>query len=175
MSETLREVRLITVDPRASIARLRFGAIDVPCAIGRSGIRALKREGDGATPIGTWPMRKLLYRPDRLRQPSTALAVWAIEPSDGWCDDPSDLRYNRPVRLPYPASAETMWRDDHLYDLVVVLGYNDNPPVANKGSAIFMHLARPGYLPTQGCIALTREHMLRLLSRCGPDTVVKVG
>ncbi|WP_137388649.1 L,D-transpeptidase family protein [Rhodoligotrophos defluvii] len=175
MPAPLREVRLITVSPSSTKARLCLGPVAPPCAIGRGGIRMLKREGDGATPIGLWPMRFLLYRPDRVPLPVTGLEAWAIAPDDGWCDDPRDRRYNRPVRLPYPASAEAMWREDHLYDLVIVLGYNDEPVVPGKGSAIFMHLARPGYAPTEGCIALRRDHMLSLLSRCGPETAVRVG
>ena len=144
---------------------LRFAGMQFPCALGRSGCRARKREGDGATPIGQWRVQRVLYRPDRVRRPRTPLPVRAIRTCDGWCDAPTDRNYNRPVRLPYPASAERLWREDELYDVVVVLGYNDCPRAKGRGSAIFMHLAKPGYAPTEGCIALTRPHLLRLLAR----------
>jgi hypothetical protein len=147
----------------------------VRCAFGRSGAlpAADKREGDGATPLGTWPIRRLLYRPDR-GLPHTALETAPIQPDDGWCDDPGDAAYNRPVRLPYPARAEAMWRDDHLYDLVLVLGHNDDPPVAQMGSAIFLHLAKPAYAPTEGCVALARGDMERLLAEVRPGDRIRI-
>jgi len=176
MSNYLAEVQLITVSPSQSRARLRFGNAEVPAAIGRSGIIQRKREGDGATPIGFWPMRRVLFRPDRLRSPITGLPTWALEPDDGWGDDPADPpHYNRAVKLPYGFSHERMWRDDDLYDIVVVLGHNDSPPVAGMGSAIFMHIARENFGPTEGCIALRREDLLRVLSRCAEGTIVRVG
>ncbi|HEX7968875.1 MAG TPA: L,D-transpeptidase family protein [Stellaceae bacterium] len=134
------------------------------CALGRRGVRAGKREGDGATPVGSWTMRRLLYRPDRIGAPATRLAAAAIAPEDGWCDDPADPLYNRPVRLPYKARAEALWREDHLYDLIVPLGYNDDPVVAGAGSAIFLHVAGPGYAPTEGCVALAGGDLLTVLS-----------
>lgn len=142
----------------------------VRCALGRGGIRSDKREGDGATPVGCFPLRRLLYRADRLDQPPTALPAQPIYPDDGWCDDAGDPCYNRPVKLPYAASHERMWRDDGVYDLVVVLGHNDDPPVPGAGSAIFLHLARPGYSPTEGCVALERDDLIGLLKDCGPDS-----
>jgi len=117
-------------------------------------------------------MRAVLYRPDHVRRPRTALPVRAIRPRDGWCDAPADRNYNRPVSLPYPASAERLWRADALYDVVVVLDCNDRPRVRGRGSAIFMHVAKPGYAPTEGCIALARAHLLRLLERVGPRSAV---
>lgn len=134
------------------------------CAIGRGGYALDKREGDGATPIGTWPFRRVYYRPDRVAPPKTGLKTAPIVETDGWCDAPDDPAYNRPVTLPYPASHEEMWREDHLYDIVVVLGHNDDPPVPGRGSAIFMHVAREGYLPTEGCIALKREDLEKVLT-----------
>ena len=145
-----------------------------PCALGRAGCRVRKREGDGATPIGHWRLRAVLYRPDRVQRPRTHLPVRAIRPCDGWCDAPADRNYNRPVRHPYPASAERLWRADGLYDIVVVLDCNDRPRVRGRGSAIFMHVAKPGYAPTEGCIALARAHLLRLLERLGPRSAVAV-
>jgi len=148
----------------------------VRCALGKSGVTpaADKREGDLASPAGVWPIRRLLYRPDKGPVPATALPAAAIAPEDGWCDAPDDAAYNRPVRLPYPASAERMWRDDHLYDLVLVLGHNDDPPVAGKGSAIFLHLAKPGYAPTEGCVALSREDFEALLAVARPGDAVEI-
>ena len=135
------------------------------CALGRGGVAAAgaKREGDGATPAGLWPMRRLFYRPDRIAKPVTGLPTTALTPSDGWCDAPQDPAYNTPVQLPYPASAEHLWREDEVYDLIVVLGYNDAPVVAGKGSAIFLHVARPDYSPTEGCVALQRADLLDCL------------
>ncbi|MGE0725037.1 MAG: L,D-transpeptidase [Alphaproteobacteria bacterium] len=154
--------------------RLAAGGRVFRCALGKGGIRADKREGDGATPIGRFTLRRLLFRPDRLARPETGLPVAAIAPEDGWCDDPADPAYNRPVRLPHPARHERMWRDDHLYDLVVVIAHNDDPPVPHAGSAVFVHLARENYGPTEGCVALAREDLLWLLARAGPSTVLEI-
>ncbi|WP_414695157.1 L,D-transpeptidase family protein [Phenylobacterium sp.] len=148
----------------------------VRCALGKGGVRpaADKREGDGAAPAGTWPIRELLYRPDRGAAPTTALPARPLAPDDGWCDAPDDPAYNRPVKTPYAASHEAMWREDGLYDLVVVLGYNDDPPVAGRGSAIFLHLARTGYLPTEGCVAVSRPDMEALLAQARPGDAVEI-
>lgn len=134
------------------------------CALGRSGVSAAKREGDGATPAGSFLMRRLLYRPDRVAAPPTRLGVSAIALDSGWCDAPADPAYNRPVKLPYAASTEALWRDDALYDLIVPLGYNDDPPKPGLGSAIFLHVARPDYGPTEGCVALARADLLAILA-----------
>jgi L,D-peptidoglycan transpeptidase YkuD (ErfK/YbiS/YcfS/YnhG family) len=141
-----------------------------PCALGRGGISHRKREGDGATPVGTYALRKLLFRPDRLVPPRTGLPRTPLTPADGWCDAPRDRNYNRSVRHPYPASAERMWREDGLYDLVVVIGYNDTARITGRGSAIFMHVARDGFTPTEGCIALRRTDLIKLVARLGPKT-----
>lgn len=158
-----------------SDGRFLIGGRALRCALGRSGVieAGAKREGDGASPIGTWPMRRLLYRPDK-GKPVTALPARAIEPQQGWCDDPGDPCYNRPVDLPYTTSAENLWREDGAYDLVVVLGHNDDPPVASMGSAIFLHLAKPGYTPTEGCVALSRPDMEDLLRQVGPDDFLRI-
>lgn len=133
------------------------------CALGWGGVSVQKREGDGATPAGAFVMRRVLYRPDREPPPQTRLPCLAIKPSDGWCDAPGDPAYNRPVHLPYPASAEELWRADHVYDLIVVLGYNDDPVVPGQGSAIFLHLATPDYGATAGCVALAHADLLAVL------------
>lgn len=155
---------------------LDLGGAKVRCALGPAGVvpGAEKREGDGASPAGVWPIRRVLYRPDRGPPPETALPVAAIAEDDGWCDAPDDPAYNQPVKLPYPASAEQMWRDDHLYDLVVVLGHNDDPPVAGLGSAIFLHLAKPDYAPTHGCVAVRRADLEALLRQARPGDAVEI-
>jgi L,D-peptidoglycan transpeptidase YkuD (ErfK/YbiS/YcfS/YnhG family) len=149
----------------------RWGARVMRCAIGRSGVSADKREGDGATPIGTFPMRGALHRG---LAPATRLAVAPIKPRDGWCDDPDHPDYNTMVTLPHTARCESLWREDRLYDLIVVLGYNDAPVVAGKGSAIFLHIARDGYAPTEGCVALARDDLLCVLREAAPGDAVRV-
>ncbi|MBP2311583.1 L,D-transpeptidase family protein [Azospirillum soli] len=144
------------------------------CALGRGGVRADKREGDGATPVGRFALRRVLWRADRLERPETGLPVSPIAPDDGWCDAPEDPAYNRPVKRPYPASHEELWREDHVYDVIVVMGHNDDPVVPGQGSAVFMHVARPDWEPTAGCIALPLPDLLRLLKDCGPDTALTV-
>ena len=145
--------------------RFLLAGRETRCSVGRSGIVAAedKREGDGFSPAGTWPMRRVFYRPDRLEPPKTLLPLIALTPEDGWCDAPDDPLYNRWVKLPYAASHENLWLEDHVYDVIVELGYNDDPPVPPLGSAIFLHLARPDWGPTAGCVAVTLEDMLEIL------------
>jgi L,D-peptidoglycan transpeptidase YkuD (ErfK/YbiS/YcfS/YnhG family) len=154
----------------------RWRELRFRCALGRGGLKRDKREGDGATPIGAWPMRRLLYRADRMTAPATRLPSAPVAPEDGWCDDPGDPAYNRPVRLPYAARHERLWREDEIYDLLVVLGHNDDPVVAGNGSAIFLHVARPDYGPTEGCVALAHADLARILVEAAPgDRVVVEG
>jgi L,D-peptidoglycan transpeptidase YkuD (ErfK/YbiS/YcfS/YnhG family) len=143
-------------------------------ALGRAGIRALKREGDGATPLGRFSIRQVLYRADRGMRPRTTLPLHAIRANDGWCEDPADRNYNRLVKLSPRSSADRLARADHLYDLVLVLGFNDRPRVRGRGSAIFAHLARPGFTPTAGCIALTRRDLLAVLAEARPGSEIWV-
>lgn len=153
------------VSKRKGEWQAQYGARVYPCAVGRGGLARNKREGDGTTPIGCFAMRALLFRPDRLDPPETAgLPVRAMAPQHGWCDDPADPAYNQLVNLPHPGSAESLWRDDELYDLIVVLGYNDDPPAAGRGSAVFLHVARPDLSPTDGCVALRRADLEAVLS-----------
>ena len=143
------------------------------CAIGRGGIRTDKHEGDGATPDGRFLLRQVMYRPDRLARPQTQLPLRPLAVADGWCDDPFDAAYNRLVRLPHPARCERLWRADALYDLLIVVGYNDEPVVPGRGSAIFIHVAAAGYAPTEGCVALALPDLLDLAASAGPgDTLV---
>lgn len=146
----------------------------MPCALGRGGIKAAKREGDGATPAGVWPFRRVFFRPDRLTRPRTDLVTQALAPRDGWCDDPASGAYNQFIQRPFAPSHEVMWRDDHLYDLVIELGYNDQPVIPRHGSAIFLHLAKDEFLPTEGCIAVRRTDMMRLLCQIQPGDAVSV-
>jgi L,D-peptidoglycan transpeptidase YkuD (ErfK/YbiS/YcfS/YnhG family) len=140
-----------------------WGARRMRCAIGRAGARADKHEGDGATPVGTFVMRQVLYRPDREARPESALPCAAIEPGDGWCDAPADPAYNQPVLLPFRASAESLWREDRAYDLIVILGHNDEPVVPGQGSAIFLHAASADFASTAGCVALAREDLFAVI------------
>jgi len=141
-----------------------FKGVRYPCVLGAGGLVTAQQEGDGGTPAGRWPLRRLLFRPDRGAPPPGILPEQAIAPDDGWCDDAADPAYNRPVKLPFGASHEVMWRDDHLYDLVVVVGHNDPPPVAGAGSAIFLHLARHDRGPTAGCVAFERADLETILA-----------
>ncbi len=148
----------------------------VRCVLGKGGVTpaAAKREGDGASPIGAWPMQRVFYRPDRVRAPDTGLETVALTEQDGWCDDPDHPLYNRLVALPFAASHEKLWRDDHVYDVIVELGHNDNPPVPGLGSAIFMHIAKPDYAPTEGCVALAEPDLRALLKLCDDGSVLKI-
>ena len=144
------------------------------CAVGAGGIREDKVEGDSATPAGEFPLRRLYFRNDRLVLPKVGLPARPISRHDGWCDDPRADAYNRLVHVPNDWSHEKMWREDGLYDLVVVLGHNDDPPMAPMGSCIFLHLARPGYLPTEGCVALGRDDMDALLATARPGDAIEI-
>jgi L,D-peptidoglycan transpeptidase YkuD (ErfK/YbiS/YcfS/YnhG family) len=147
------------------------------CALGRGGIILDKSEGDGGTPIGRFPLRQVFFRSDRLTKPKTRLPIRALEHHDGWCDDPNSTSYNTLVRLPFSYRHEILWRDDSIYDVIVQLGYNDNPVIPGKGSAIFLHVAKPGYSPTEGCVALSIEDLLYILKTAEPETqlVVSLG
>jgi L,D-peptidoglycan transpeptidase YkuD (ErfK/YbiS/YcfS/YnhG family) len=146
-----------------------------PVAIGRGGIRADKREGDGGTPKGIFRPIRLWWRSDRHPRPRTYLPVRAIKPDDAWCEDPADRRYNRPVRLTRNASGDRLTREDRLYDFIIEIDHNTCPRIAGRGSAVFLHLARDNFGPTAGCVAMTRPAMLRLLARIGPCTKILIG
>jgi len=153
------------------------GGVRFRCALGPAGVVFKKTEGDGGTPAGTFPFRRVHYRADRRGAPATNLPVREIDERDGWCDDPADEAYNRLVALPYGASHETMRRDDEIYDVIVEIGFNDDPPAPGAGSAIFMHIARPDYSPTQGCVALSvpdLETVLKGLDRASRIHIYKV-
>ncbi|MCW5686088.1 MAG: L,D-transpeptidase family protein [Pseudolabrys sp.] len=147
----------------------------IPVALGRGGVRANKREGDGGTPRGLFHPVRLWWRADRLSRPKTGLPVRAIRPDDGWCEDPHDRHYNRPVHVPARSGADRLTRSDALYDLIIELDHNTRPRIAGRGSAVFVHIARPAFGPTAGCVALTRPALQRLLARIGPRTAIEIG
>lgn len=142
--------------------------------LGRGGVRIDKREGDGATPAGRFPLRQAWWRADRVARPDTALPCQMVGVDDGWCDDPADPAYNCRVKLPYPARHERLWRDDHIYDLLMVIGHNDDPVVAGAGSAVFVHLTRPTRAATDGCVALDEPDLRRLLAVARPGDFLVV-
>ncbi len=157
-------MELIVRQDGATGAVLHCGQDHFRAAVGAGGIGVKRAEGDGITPVGVFPLRKVLFRADRITLPPTRLPVSALAPDDGWCDAPGDPAYNKPVKLPYRASAEALWRIDSLYNLLVVLGFNDAPVVPGAGSAIFLHIASADYRSTQGCIALARDDLLSVVS-----------
>jgi L,D-peptidoglycan transpeptidase YkuD (ErfK/YbiS/YcfS/YnhG family) len=150
------------------------GASQIPVALGRSGILANKREGDGGTPRGRFRLVRLWWRPDRAPRPRTLLPVRRIGRGDGWSEDPKDRLYNRPIRVPDGAPGDRLWREDRLYDLIIELDHNTRPRVAGRGSAVFIHVARDGFKPTAGCVALQAPRLQRLLERVGPKTRIVI-
>jgi L,D-peptidoglycan transpeptidase YkuD (ErfK/YbiS/YcfS/YnhG family) len=148
--------------------------LTVPVALGRGGIRANKREGDGGTPKGTFRPRQLWWRADRHSRPRTFLPVRAIGPEDAWCEDPTSRHYNQPIRLARGRDGDRLMRDDHLYDFIVEIDHNTRPRIANRGSAVFLHLARENFAPTAGCVSMTKPAMLRLLARLGPESKIVI-
>jgi L,D-peptidoglycan transpeptidase YkuD (ErfK/YbiS/YcfS/YnhG family) len=152
------------------------------CAIGKGGLSAQKKEGDGATPLGIFPLRECWYRADRMDTPETKLPLRVIHKNDGWCDDPKSKFYNQHIKitpLPNPPPQggrgyENLWRGEHIYDLIVPIGYNDDPVVPGKGSAIFLHLAHDDYRPTEGCIALAKPDFLAILPAIDTSTTIEI-
>jgi L,D-peptidoglycan transpeptidase YkuD (ErfK/YbiS/YcfS/YnhG family) len=173
-SATLRTIRVRTGSADRRRGWLLVGSLAIPVALGRGGVKANKREGDGATPRGRFRLRRLWWRDDRGGRPRTLLPARRITPRDGWCEDPADRRYNQPMRLPDRAAGDRLWRDDALYDLIVELDHNTRPRIAGRGSAVFVHVARPGFGPTAGCIALRRDVLRRLLGRLRQGTEIMI-
>jgi L,D-peptidoglycan transpeptidase YkuD (ErfK/YbiS/YcfS/YnhG family) len=151
------------------------GGQTLPVALGRGGIIANKREGDGGTPRGIFRPRRLWWRADRHVRPRTFLPIRAIRPEDAWCEDPNSRHYNRPVRLGLEQGGDRLKRDDHLYDFIVEIDHNASPRVAGLGSAVFLHLARENFSPTAGCVSMTSSAMRHLLRRLGPQTKIIIG
>jgi L,D-peptidoglycan transpeptidase YkuD (ErfK/YbiS/YcfS/YnhG family) len=157
-----------------SLGVLRAGPLTLPVALGRAGITANKREGDGTTPRGTFRFKRLWWRADRHPRPVTLLPVQRITSDDGWCEDPCDRHYNRPVKLPPQAKADRLARTDALYDFIIEMDHNTRPRVAGRGSAVFIHVARPAFAPTAGCVALSMNSLRRLLAQVGPRTRIMI-
>ncbi|HLL26376.1 MAG TPA: L,D-transpeptidase family protein [Xanthobacteraceae bacterium] len=153
---------------------LRGLGLTIPVALGRAGITANKREGDGATPRGRFRLRRLWWRNDRMPRPQTALPLRPIRSGDAWCEDAADRRYNQPIRLAADAPGDRLWREDHLYDLIIELDHNTRPRISGRGSAVFIHLARPQFLPTAGCVALKGEDLHHLLTRLRKNTLIEI-
>jgi L,D-peptidoglycan transpeptidase YkuD (ErfK/YbiS/YcfS/YnhG family) len=169
----LRVVRVRSTSPRAVLIG---GGLALPCVIGRTGVSRFKREGDGASPAGRLAVLRGWYRPDRFPvRPASRLALSPMRRDDGWSDDPADPAYNRMVRLPRRFGHERMWRDDEAYDLVLALDWNIAPRARGRGSAIFVHLARPRFPATAGCVALRRGDLLNLLGRLSPRATIRIG
>ena len=148
----------------------------MPCAVGKAGfsLAETKREGDNKTPIGRWVMREVFYRADRIEKPETSLPVRALSPDDGWCENPVDPDYNKLVKCSSKSGIDHLWRDDHVYDIIVVLGHNDNPVRPHYGSAIFLHIARADYSGTAGCVALALPDLLRVLRGADEKSAVDI-
>jgi L,D-peptidoglycan transpeptidase YkuD (ErfK/YbiS/YcfS/YnhG family) len=144
------------------------------CAVGKNGLTANKKEGDGCTPTGIFTLRECWYRMDRMEAPKTRLPLSIIRPEDGWCDDPANPFYNKHIKLPFDASHEILFREDESYDLIIPISYNDMPVVPGAGSAIFIHVAHEDYAPTQGCIALNRADLLQILCHCDTDQIIDI-
>lgn len=159
----------------ASRGVLMVGTSTFPCRLGRAGLSPRKREGDGATPLGCFALRRLFFRPDRVARPLRRPAATALNPRHGWCDDPASPVYNRLIARPFSWRHESMWREDGLYDLCFEIGYNDAPVRRGRGSAIFLHLMAEDGRPTEGCIALKRRDMNRLIARLEPGAHILIG
>jgi L,D-peptidoglycan transpeptidase YkuD (ErfK/YbiS/YcfS/YnhG family) len=171
--------RLIRVRAAAGAVHGTLAVEDLvfPCALGRAGILRAKTEGDGGTPAGRFSLREVFWRPDRGEPPVTGLPAAPLAPEDVWCDDPGDPAYNRRVRLPFAGGHEALWRTDGLYDLLAVIGYNDAPPVARLGSAIFLHVTErgpEGLSATAGCVALAIADLRAVLALCAPETLIDI-
>ncbi len=176
MTEDEGYMKKIYVKTRGTVGTVTFNGKDYPCAIGRSGTIPAdqKREGDGATPLGTFALRELWYRADRLPKPVCALETHEITAEDGWSDDAASPNYNHHIKLPATESHEALRLDAPVYDVIVPLGYNDAPPVASLGSAIFLHVARPEFTPTAGCVAMQKTDLLEMLAQVDGDTVMEI-
>lgn len=158
----------------SSDGQLRYGAREYRCALGKGGVVRNKREGDGATPIGLFRLLAVHFRHDRVGQPITRLPTRAIGKRDGWCDNPNHSAYNTRIVRPFRGSHEALWRDDHLYDIVIEIDHNTHPAKRGAGSAIFIHVATPDYASTEGCIALAKKDLRNLLQRWTPETRILI-
>jgi len=171
----LRQLTVRRRPAQPSRGWLIAGTLALPVALGRGSIKANKHEGDGATPRGRFRLKRLWWRADRHARPRTQLPVRRILNNDGWCEDPHDRRYNRRIAVPKNSKADRLSRQDALYDFIIELDHNTRPRIAGRGSAVFIHVARPGFAPTAGCVALAMPALRRLLGRLGPQTRIAIG
>ena len=153
---------------------LKYKNLKFPCALGKAGIKKKKKEGDNITPKGIFRLIEVYYRSDRIKNIKTSLKKNKIKKNMGWCDDPKSKSYNKLIKIPSSEKHERLYRNDHLYDIVIPLSYNMNPTIKNKGSAIFLHLAKKKYTPTKGCVGLSKVHLLKILEIIKPNTKVKL-
>jgi L,D-peptidoglycan transpeptidase YkuD (ErfK/YbiS/YcfS/YnhG family) len=170
----LKAIYVGTVPGTRTRGVLRAGPLTWPVALGRGGILANKREGDGGTPRGIFRPVRLWWRADRHPRPATALPARRITAIDAWCEDPADRRYNRPIRIPAGERGDRLQRQDHLYDFIIEMDHNTRPRVSGRGSAVFLHLARPGFAPTAGCVAMPKNQLRQLLRHLGLRTKINI-
>ena len=170
----VRAIHVRTLPGRRSQGLLTAGGRTFRVALGRAGIKAAKREGDGATPAGRFHPLRLWWRADRLPRPHTQLPARRIVPEDAWCEDPADRRYNQPFRRSATEPGDRLLRGDGLYDLIIEIDHNTRPRIAGRGSAVFIHVARPGLGPTAGCVAMPAAALKRLLRRLGRNTRIMI-
>jgi L,D-peptidoglycan transpeptidase YkuD (ErfK/YbiS/YcfS/YnhG family) len=153
---------------------LIFKNLKFSCSVGKAGIKNKKKEGDNITPKGIFKLLKLYYRADKIKKVETELKKIKIKKNMGWCDDPESRYYNKEIKIPNNFSYEKLYRNDNIYDLIIVLSYNISPIIKNKGSAIFIHIAKDKYLPTEGCIALKKIHLIKILKEIKLNTLIKI-
>ena len=153
---------------------LYFNQYKIKCAIGKRGITSKKIEGDEKTPKGTFTLKSIFYRKDRISSIKTSLKKTIIKKNMGGCDDSSSRYYNRLVKLPFNLSAEKLWLKARVYDVIIIINYNLKPTIKNKGSAIFLHIAKRNYRPTKGCIAITKKDIILLISKMNNKTKIKI-
>jgi len=153
---------------------LEFKKLKLRCSLGKAGIKKKIKEGDNITPRGVFKIIKVYYRADKIDKIETQIKKIKIKKKIGWCDDPRSVFYNKQIKLPNKFSHEKLYRNDNIYDLILVLNYDMNPIIKNKGSAIFIHVAKNNYQPTHGCIGLKKKHLLTILKKIKKNTKVKI-
>ena len=153
---------------------LKYKNLKFRCALGKGGVKKKTMEGDNITPKGIFKIIKIYFRSDKVKKIKTLIKKIKIKKNMGWCDDPNSRFYNKLINLPTKYSHEKLYRNDRLYDLIVVLSYNTNPIIKNRGSAIFMHIANNSYKKTKGCIALKKEHLIEIISKIKKNTKIKI-
>ena len=153
---------------------LKYKKMEFPCALGKGGVKKKTKEGDNITPKGTFKIIRIYYRPDKIKKFKTLVKKIKIKKNMGWCDDPTSHFYNKQIKLPTNLRHEKLYRNDNLYDLIVVLNYNTDPIIKNKGSAIFLHIAKKNLNKTRGCVAIKKENLIYLLSKIKKNTQIKI-